>query len=82
MFETEYGTLKLSSVIVPDFSYDEHELKIFEEIFDTVRAFMKEKNIQDKGILNLDIAHHEIGAMDFFSVRLRSLALSLEFGVD
>ena len=43
--ESEYGTLKLNSIIVPDFSDNEVEFKRFEKYFDSIKVFMKEDDL-------------------------------------
>ena len=47
-FESEYGKLKLNSVVIPDFSKDKIELELFTKQFDDIKAFIKEGNLQKK----------------------------------
>lgn len=47
-FESEYGILKLRSVIVPDFSDNEEWFNDFEKCFDSIKNFMKENDLSKK----------------------------------
>ena len=46
-FESEYGTLKLHLVVVPDFLDNEIVIR-FEKCFDKIKAFMKEDDLLKK----------------------------------
>ena len=54
-FESEYGTLKLHSVVVPDFSDSQIEFGRFEKCFDKIKAFMKEDDLLKKNEISKSI---------------------------
>ena len=47
-FESEYGKLKLSAIVVPDFSKDKIQLDKLTEQFDKIKAFIKEEDLLKK----------------------------------
>ena len=47
-FESEYGKLKLSAVVVPDLSENKAQLELLAKQFDDIKALMKEDDILNK----------------------------------